>query len=236
VPKEKTLRDGNGRVARLARWLQQLPASEAVDALILEHKEEGEWKRMQVWTRAEVNQQLATGIDSAITELANELGAYLTARVVWFDTTHGVYWTEHALRVQPEDMEGMQAFGGDAGSIAIQNQRHQERVVNMHLGMFGSSMNALKETNAALLESSRMTAAENLRLREDLYAARSQIAELEQEHGRLQNMLDEALSAAEKSTEKAEQAESTGDIIKMITSAVGSQQPAQPAARRPKPS
>jgi hypothetical protein len=229
MAKEKTLRDGNGRVARLARWLSEAPASASVDVLVLEHKAEGEWLRLQMWPRASVNAGLAAIIDTAITELANELGAYVTARVVWMDSEKQAYWTEHALRVQPEDMDGQQAFDGTASSMAIQNQRHQERVFATNISLIGTSMAALREVNGDLREANRITAAENHRLREELRAAQQKVELLTGEVSRLQTIADEALSQAESAAEKKQDESQSAQIVQLITAAA--QQHMAPKAR-----
>lgn len=220
MPKERSLRDGNGRVARLARWLSQQPASLATDTLVLEYKEDSEWKRLQMWPRSEVAQQLAQQIDNTVTELANELGAYLTARVVWFDSKAQTYWTEHALRVQPEDMEGLQAFDGSAQSMAIQNQRHQEKMHTTGMGLLTQAALALRETNAQLLDSNRILGTENTRLREDLYTTRERVAELEQENARLTGMFEQAVDTAEAAGAKSAEEDKTGQVLHLITTAM----------------
>ena len=222
-----SLRDGNGRVARLARWLAQPPSSEKVDALVLEVKEDGEWKRLQIWKREEVQQQLATLIDGTVTDLANELGQYLTARVVWMETATGAYWTEHALRVQPEDMEGSQAFDGTAQSIAIQNQRHQERTAGAAHALIASISITLRETNAQLRDTNQILSTENARLREDLYESRERISELEQENARLAGMLEQAVDTAEAAGKKTAEDDKTGQVLQLVTAAMN--QAAQPS-------
>jgi hypothetical protein len=221
---EKSLRDGNGRTARLARWLQQSPSAAQVDSLVLEIKQDGEWQRLQIWPRDEVSQALASVIDSTVTELANELGAYITARAAWFNLERQAYWTEHALRVQPEDLDVTQAFSGDAQSIAIQNQRHQERIVGVHIGGFNSAIHAMRETNADLRSMKDQVNAENLTLREQLYTAQSDVLRLEAELAKVQQMLDDALVIIEKAPEPGNdngQSDQSKQVIQMITAAVG---------------
>jgi DNA-binding transcriptional MerR regulator len=183
---------------------------------VLEHKHEGDWQRLQVWPRSEVNQTLATNIDATVTELANELGAYVTARCAWFDSDKQTYWTEHALRVQPEDMEGFQAFSGDNTSQAIQMQRHQERVLGMGLSNINSAMQCLRESNQLVGEQARQAQSENLRLRE-------RVAELEQENARLSGMLEQALAAAENAEAQAGDSSHEKQVLQLVTTALGGQ-------------
>jgi hypothetical protein len=223
------LRDGNGRVARLARWLAQCPTSAGVDLLVLEHKQEGEWQRLQVWPRSEAQAALAQMIDSTIVELANELGAYVTARCAWFDSARQVYWTEHALRVQPEDLDVSQAFSGDQTSIAIQNQRHQERVVSVHLGGFADAMRALRESSADMRAMKDQAVAECVAVREEN-------AQLRAENLKLETMLEKALLAAENAENDNGGDSQQKQVLQLVTTALAGHQAAamQQQHSRPK--
>jgi hypothetical protein len=196
-PVNGSLLDGNGRTARLARWLRELPKRTQVDVLVLEVKSDDGWNRVQCWDRKEVGQHLALAIDAAVTDLANEVGAFVTAKVAWWDSAAGTYWTEHALRAQPEGMQGQQAFSGDAQSAAIQTQRGLERVMSAYMGGI--------ETSQAMLRDSASIAQENFRASQtELMLLREKVAQLELENGQLAAQLEEALSAAERIEEKSE--------------------------------
>jgi len=222
-----SLRDGNGRAARLARWLEQKPSAPEIDHLAFEWKNDGEWVRVQLWRRDEVSPALAGPIDAAACELANELGQYLTARVVWCDPKSGAYWTEHALRVQPEDFDGEQAFDGSTANVAIQTQRALERMLSMAGGSQMQANTCLREANGQLLESNRMLGGENTRLREDLYASRERVGELEQEVARREQLLERAIEAAELAEQRGKDDTQTGQVLQLVQRALS--QPPAPA-------
>lgn len=225
---DRSLRDGNGRAARLARWLEQLPANPKITHLALEWKSEGEWVRVQLWPRGEVTPLMAVPIDAAVTELANELGQYLTARVVWLEPEASMYWTEHALRVHPEDMEGQQAFDGSAGNVAIQTQRALERMLGQAANSQQQANTSLREGNAQLLESNRILGGENNRLREDLYKLRDALVEKDEEIARLSALLERACEAAELAAQRGREDDHTGQVLQLVGKALGNM-PQQPA-------
>ena len=213
---ERTLRDGNGRVARLARWLEQPPASATVDLLVLELRTpEGEWSRLQMWSRDQVSQTLAYSIDETIQDHANEVGTYTTARVAWFDSKRETYWTEQQLRVHPESMgEGMQAFDGTNQSQAIQLQRHQERVLGMGQGMQRESMQCMRETMQFNREIAANAQRENIELR-------TRVAELEGDLARMTAIADEAVRRAEQAEESSEASDDKKQVFQLIQGAIG---------------
>jgi hypothetical protein len=221
---DRSLRDGNGRVARLARWLDQQPSLSSVDTLLLELKDsEGEWSRLQVWPRSNVSQFLATEIDATVQDAANEQGAYLTARCAWFDTAAGAYWTEHQLRVHPEGMGDQQAFDGTAQSQAILMQRHQERALGMGLNTVNLALQSMREAMELSSSTATQAQSENLSLRE-------RVAELEQENARLNGMLESAIAAAESAAAEASESDEQSNVIKLIQKAIA---PPAPTAIAP---
>lgn len=190
--------DGNGRVARLARWLRELPKRREVDTLVLEMKSEDGWQRMQSWDRADAGMHLALPIDAAVTDLANEIGAYCTFKVAWFNSKDNTYWTEHALRAQPEGMTQGQSFSGDAQSAAIQTQRALERMVGAFMGGIETSANHLQrqaENNQALYEHAMG----------ELTLARERIARLERENVELESQLAQVEAERDEAIAKAEE-------------------------------
>lgn len=221
--RDRSLRDGNGRTARLARWLAQSPTSPSVDTLVLESRQEGEWQRLQCWPIDRVSQLLASEIDELVVSLANELGAYVQARVAWWSSSTSSYWTEHALRVQPEDMGQMvQAFSGDQTSIAIQNQRHQEHMAGAWLRAVDASLGGLKQSSEDLRLVNSQVQSENLRLREELQEASRLITEQASEIARLTSDLEQAIAQVEEAAQ-AGGAKATAQheqVIGLITTAL----------------
>lgn len=218
----KTLRDGNGRVPRLARWLAQSPP-EAFDTLMLESRESGEWSRIQCWPRAQVGQGLAIEIDAIVSDAANELGAYLHARVAWYSSERESYWTEHALRVQPDDMGDLpQAFAGDAQSATIQTQRHLERREAQQSAMGMQLFATLASQNELLQGQSQSQYEEIGALRRELSDARRRVNDLEAENSRLMTIADEALTKAEQA-EQQTGGEEQSPVVKMVTDMLMSQ-------------
>lgn len=207
--------DGNGRTARLARWLRDMPTRRDVDTLVLELKSEDGWTRVQSWDRSDVGMHLALPIDSAVTDIANELGAYVQCKVSWVDSKTGNTWTEHALRCQPEGMTQAQAFGGDASSAAIQTQRALERLVGAYMGGI--------ETSLRLAERSSEIATTNYESAQaELSLLRERVVALERDKAELELQLEEAVTAAERIEEDAKQGASQQQFMGLMTQLVAS--------------
>lgn len=208
--------DGNGRTARLARWLRELPKRREVDTLVLEMKSEDGWTRVQSWDRPDVGMHLALPIDSAVTDLANELGSYVSCKVVWLESKTGQAWTEHALRCQPEGMTQAQAFAGDASSTAIQTQRALERLVGAYMGGI--------ETSMRLAQQSTEIAASNYESAQaELSLLRERVITLEREKAELETQLEEAISLAEKTEEEAKSGQKQQQVMSLMTSLIAQQ-------------
>lgn len=216
APAPAGILDGNGRVARLARWLREMPKPRDVDQLVLEMKSEDGWTRVQSWTRADVGMHLALPIDSLVTDLANEIGAYTSCKVSWISTESGEVWTEHALRAQPDGLQVTQAFGGTAQDTAIQTQRALERLVGAFMGGI--------ETSSRLAERSAEIASANFEAAQaELGLLRERVIELERENADLEMQLEETVNSLEKT--QTDQAQNAGkqQFTQMVTQLIASQ-------------
>lgn len=216
------LLDGNGRTARLARWLRDIPKRKELDTLVLEMKTDDGWQRMQCWDRVEAGMHLALAIDAAVTDLANECGAFVTCQVAWLDSKSGQYWTAHALRAQPEGMSGQQAFGGDAQSAAIQTQRGLERLVGAYMGGI--------ETSQRMCERSAEIAQAAYESREnEVMVLRERCALLERENAELGQQLEAAIEAGERLEATKQESSQQNQAIGIFQQLMASQL-AKPAA------
>jgi hypothetical protein len=208
--------DGNGRTARLARWLRETPRRKQVDTLALELKSEDGWARVQSWDRTDVGMHLALPIDAHVTDLANELGAYVTCRLSWLESATGATWTEHALRCQPEGIAQGQAFGGDAQSVAVQTQRALDRLVGAFMGGI--------ETSTRLSERAAEIATSNYEgAQAELSLLRERVVTLEREKAEVEMQLEEALSAAERLSAESQQGAQQSQVTGLITQLIASQ-------------
>lgn len=219
------LLDGNGRAARLARWLRDKPSRPTIDTLVLEVKSDGGWTRLQCWVRSDVDLYLAAIIDEAVSDHATEVGAYLTARVSWLDSASGEIWTEHALRAQPEGMSASQSFAGDATSVAIQTQLAAERLGNMYMGGIDSAVQLTRSSAEMAHANFEAAQADNVILREKISRLESDIADLERQ-------LDEALAHAEAAEESTQKDTRGQQLTQLMTAIIASQQGGQ----KPQPS
>jgi hypothetical protein len=209
--------DGNGRTARLARWLRETPRRKEVDTLVLELKTEDGWARVQSWDRADVGMHLALGVDAHVTDLANEMGSYVTCRLSWVESATGNVWTEHALRAQPEGIAQGQAFGGDATSVAVQTQRALDRLVGAFMG--GIETSTRLSERAAEIASANYEGAQS-----ELALLRERVVSLEREKAEVEMQLEEALSAAERLSEESQQGNQQSQVTGLITQLIASQQ------------
>lgn len=189
--------DGNGRTARLARWLRELPKRKEVDTLVLELKTEDGWQRVQSWDRADAGMHLALPIDSAVTDLANEIGAYSSFKIAWYESKSGAYWTEHALRAQPDGLTAAQSFSGDAQSAAIQTQRALERLVGQFMGGLETASTHLQRQADNTQQLYEHTLGELTLARERIARLERQVVELEAQVSEVEAQRDEALERAE---------------------------------------
>lgn len=229
----RTLRNGDGRVARLAKWLDTQPHSRTVDLLCLEVRTDNEWSRLQTWPRDVVTAAVADDVDVLVQSHANECGAFLTARVAWFDTQAGSYWTSHPLRVTPDvptdalDPAGVavaQSFSGDAQSATIQTQRHLELMVRTHVGGFAAAQRALELSVSSLSQANEDLRSANEALREENFSLRAALLEAEAQR-------DAALERAEQFAEEAQVSDKQSNIITLATTAL---QNAAGATSKPK--
>ena len=213
-----SIRHGNARPARIARWLDKRPASPRVNQLRLEVRIDGEWSCLQVWETSEAHAALADTIDATIVEYASEQGSFTIARIAWFEAEAEKYWTTYDLRVAPEQVEGAQdmgqSFSGDVQSTNIQTQRHLEFMMRQHVGGTATAMQALRDV--AMSASSQLTDAQN-----DAREARQELQALQAELAATHAKLDEALGQLESLSDKQEQADQQGNVIALITQAVG---------------
>jgi hypothetical protein len=171
---KRSLTSGDNRVARLARWLKQLPSGEQWTDLRIETKQSGEWSHVQSYARRDVLEALAEEIDALLVSVANECGEFLTARAVWFNPAADQYWTAFPMRVHPEDMAPGMAYTGEINNAFIQTQTHLEAMAKLHVGGFGSAIRALRARLAQLEE-------DNANLSRELEAATELLEELEKQ-------------------------------------------------------
>ena len=215
------LLDGNGRVARLARWLRDKPASEGVDLLVLEVRGEDGYERAQSWPRNSVTMALASVIDAAVQDAANEQGSFLSARVVWWDSAKQLAWATFALRVQPDGMAGQQAFSGDGTSINIQYQRNLERLSVVHLQAIGETVAMHRDAADDTRQRAQRAEREADDLRAKLAASERSVIELERRISELEDDLAAAMELAEEQTNTVEAAKKEADENGALQQMVG---------------
>jgi hypothetical protein len=211
------LLDGNGRVARLARWLRDRPAAEGVDLLVLEVRGEEGYERVQSWPRASVTVALASVIDSLVVDAANEQGSYLTARAMWWDTAKAIAWATFALRVHPEGMGTQQAFSGDAQNINIQFQRNLDRASALHMQCIGETIAMHRDAQDDTRERAQRAERECDELRARLNESERARLDMERRVSELEDDLSAAMELAEESTKKVEETKQEADESSALT-------------------
>lgn len=117
-------RDGNDRVARIARWLNQPVKSPSVTELVLD-LEDGEV--LGRWPRDDVSTLLAPDIDAILLDAANDAATTIGARLAWV-TADGTRWASKGFRARCADgeQEHIRPLDGSLASQLQQNQRHTE--------------------------------------------------------------------------------------------------------------
>lgn len=209
------LTSGDTRIARLARWLQQVP-TEVWSELRIETKQSGEWTNLQSYPRHSVSPDLATEIDATLLNVANECAEYVTARAVWFDPESEKYFTGFPMRVQPDDLDSAQAFSGEGLNTFIQTQRHLESMARLHVGGFGSAIRALETSNT-------QQAQINEDLREMNNELRAREAQLVEENARLSRELESAIELLEELEKTKPENDQNAQIIQYAGAAIRQQ-------------
>lgn len=212
---KRSLTSGDNRVARLARWLGQLPSGTQWTDLRIETKQGGEWSHVQSYARAAVLPILAEDIDALLLSIANECGEFLTARAVWFDPEGDKYWTAFPMRVHPEDMAPGMAYTGEPANAFIQTQTHLEFMAKLHIGGFGSAIRALEVSNTQQAEC-------NADLRDTNNELRARIQQLEEENVTLARDLEAATDLLEDLEKEKPQNDQNAQIINLATHALQS--------------
>lgn len=210
----QSLKHGSTRIARLARWLDQpRHAATTYNVLRLEVRVDGEWSCMQAWGSKDVTHHLAETINELLCEYANEQGAYVAGRCVWWSEEHASYSTSYDVKVQPDDLgdAGGQAFSGDVQSTNIQTQRHLEFMMRQHMGGVGMALTALRETLGT-------TKTELLECLEELASLRHEVHELRAAKLELESQLEQALSRAEEIQAEKDEQEGQSNVIQLIAS------------------
>ena len=159
---------------------------------------------------------IATEVDAVLVNVANECGEFLIARAVWYDPEGEKYFTAFPMRVQPDDMEGAQAYSGEGLNTFIQTQRHLESMARLHVGGFGSAIRALETSNT-------QQAQMNEDLREMNGELRARNAQLEDENARLTRELDSAIELLEELEQKKPEDDQNAQIIQFAGAAIRNQ-------------
>lgn len=223
--------DGNGRVARLARWLRERPSSADVDTLVFELKNDGEWDRVQTWRRDAVTLSLANMIDAMAQDSANELGAFVHVRAAWWCSATNVYWTAHQMKVQPDNMGAQQAFSGDGQSVTIQLQNNLHKMITLHTIGIGEGVALAREQAQDVRERSRRAERECDELRARVAILEREKLEFERRCQQLEDDLEAAVELATEASDKAAsnkgEAEQTNALVTMIGAAMS--RPAAPS-------
>lgn len=204
------LTSGDTRIARLARWLGQVPSGAQWDTLNLEVKQDGEYVLIQAWERSRIFPDLANEIDSVVTNAADECGEYLKARVVWCSSEDAKYFTEFPMRVQPADMDASQAFTGEGANALVQTQRHLEFMAKLHVGGFGSAIRALEGSNAHLEARADELAIANAELR-------AQNVQLQDDLAKATALLEEFGAKVEQMEAEKPQNDQTAQVFSLAT-------------------
>lgn len=221
--------DGNGRIARLARWLRDKPAKETCEQLSLEVKGEDGYERVQSWPRASVSMALATVIDAMVIDIANEQGSYLQARAVWLDAERGSPWSTFPLRVHPDPMPGQasaaQAFTGEGPNVTIQLQRQLSQVTALHLGGIQETFAQVRDSSEDTRERARRAEQEADRLRERVNVLEAENLALARENAELRDDLTAAMELAEEQSAEAIKAKKekseNGDLMQLAGKFLG---------------
>jgi hypothetical protein len=213
---KRSLTSGDNRVARLARWLKQLPSGEQWTDLRIETKQSGEWSHVQSYARRDVLEALAEEIDALLVSVANECGEFLTARAVWFNPAADQYWTAFPMRVHPEDMAPGMAYTGEINNAFIQTQTHLEAMAKLHVGGFGSAIRALETSNSQQSEI-------NNDLRDTNHELRARLAQLEEDNANLSRELEAATELLEELEKQKPANDQNAQIINLATHAIQAQ-------------
>jgi hypothetical protein len=190
---DKSPRDGNDRVARIARWLARNPGPTAV-ALQLLVSVGDETDLAQIWDRQFVDdtgEALAFDIDEQIKNVANEHRQQIRARLQWVTGDNPPQpLTSQTYVCNPDQSDIRAELDGGGRSQAKQAQTHLEAMTRLLLPEVGTLLDrADKQTDRAYALLERRDAERD--------EAIARVAVLEAENAKLRGIVEEAITAAE---------------------------------------
>lgn len=188
-------RDGDDRIARIARWLVQRPKVDVVTELVLE-LESGDV--LQRWPAAEAGAELANHINAIMEDAASDAGCTVGLRLAW-KRENGDTWLSKGFRAmcREDDRETVRDLDGTAASMLQQNQRHIE-ALGQQVVMMSTRQDERWERVLGLYERTIEQLADRVTSREV-------------ERDRAKSEADEALELAAEAAAAAEAAEQRAD-------------------------
>lgn len=192
------VRDGNNRIARIARWIGGSSPSESITTLALEVTASEETEMVAAWPRKDVSEQLAYEINRLIEDAANDRGQTVSALLYWA-REDGVRWLSKSFRATPDDdnREVVRPLDGTQLSVIQALQRHNEALAQTNVQLSTRA----EEKYLRLMELYDRTLERQSKQIDDLVATVAAIQE-ERDVAR-----DDAQTAAELANEAAETAE-----------------------------
>jgi hypothetical protein len=190
---DKSPRDGNDRVARIARWLARSPGPTAV-ALQLLITTGDETDLAQIWDRDFVEQSgeaMAWTIDELIRSTAEEHKIQIRARLQWVTADNPPQpLTSQTYVCNPDASDIRAELDGGGRSQAKQAQTHLEAMTRLLLPEVGTLLDrADRQTERAYSLLDRRD-----KERDDAIA---RVALLEAENAQLRSLMEQAIAAAE---------------------------------------
>lgn len=202
-------RDGNDRIARIARWLHLPVASSSVDRLVL-MLEDGD--TLGSWPRADVlgaEDAIAYKVDAVLVDSANDQGTTVTARLAWFAGDSA--WASKTFRAPCDaaHAETIRPLDGTLMSMLQANQRHTEALAQQ-IATFNLRSDERVERFFGVME--RVMTLTLTRLED----AEQRRAEAEAREVQALELAEQATSAAETAKADAEAAANDDTIGKIV--------------------
>jgi hypothetical protein len=121
------LKDGNDRIARIARFLSTPVKNPNVAELVLTLLDGEDSEVLARWPKDDASTEMAYQIDAMLLDAANDAATTIDARLAWV-TTDGVTWLSKNFRARctQTEQENVRPLDGTMQSMLQQNQRHTE--------------------------------------------------------------------------------------------------------------